>query len=149
MKTKEQIKKYNKEYFARPEVVARAKVRNAKPEHKLRRKLYKKTKRGRETNLKYVRKTYPKIAERRRVERYGVTPEIFALMKEKQNGLCAICFSVLGERPHIDHCHSTGVVRGLLCASCNMALGLFKDDIEIMLSAIKYLKHGISTNHST
>ena len=41
---------------------------------------------------------------------------------------------------HIDHCHDSGKVRGLLCHGCNTAIGLFKENIDTMLKAIKYLK---------
>lgn len=40
----------------------------------------------------------------------------------------------------VDHCHDTGIVRGLLCHNCNRALGLFKDKIEVLKNAIKYLE---------
>jgi hypothetical protein len=40
----------------------------------------------------------------------------------------------------VDHCHTTGKIRGLLCSKCNPALGAFNDNIEILNSAIKYLK---------
>ena len=53
-----------------------------------------------------------------------------------------------GGRFHIDHDHSTGKVRGLLCTACNMGLGLFKDDPEMLLRAIDYLEDAISTNNS-
>ena len=63
---------------------------------------------------------------------YGVCKEDFTYSQ------CWICDSV--ERLCIDHCHSTGVVRGLLCTHCNFALGHFKDDIDRMERAIMYLK---------
>jgi hypothetical protein len=39
----------------------------------------------------------------------------------------------------IDHCHKTGKIRGLLCKNCNQGLGQFKDNIDLLLSAAKYL----------
>lgn len=56
-----------------------------------------------------------------------------------QNGCCMICnqyYSVLD----VDHDHETGVVRGLLCNNCNKALGLFKDSIDNLQSAVLYLE---------
>lgn len=42
-------------------------------------------------------------------------------------------------RLHIDHCHTTGKIRGLPCLNCNSALGSFRDSRELLLKAIKYL----------
>jgi hypothetical protein len=54
---------------------------------------------------------------------------------------CMICgLSFRDRRKMIDHCHTTGVVRGLICFSCNTALGHFKDDIDVLKSAIRYLE---------
>ena len=54
--------------------------------------------------------------------RYGLTPADVDAMLVKQVGVCAICAETL-KKFHIDHCHSTGKVRGLLCHKCNIALG--------------------------
>lgn len=54
---------------------------------------------------------------------------------------CQICNKeVEGLRRHIDHCHTTGVVRGILCRKCNLGLGHFRDNEELLRMAIKYLK---------
>lgn len=139
MKTKESIAKYNKEYFARPEVVKRAKVRNARRKEK--RKEYKKTQAGKVANKKY--RTRPEIIERvrrRRLElRYGITFDEYNKLLKKQGGVCAICGVYKEGTLHTDHDHKTKKVRGLLCSSCNMAIGLMKDNKEILLKAIKYL----------
>jgi hypothetical protein len=61
-------------------------------------------------------------------------------MLYKQGGKCGICGSVSnGKRLAIDHDHETGRVRGLLCQQCNTALGLFKDQVELLKKAIDYL----------
>ena len=60
-------------------------------------------------------------------------------MKERQEGKCAICLRPM-EKPYVDHCHTTKQVRGLLCQQCNSGIGMFGDNIEIMLRAIEYLK---------
>jgi len=80
------------------------------------------------------------------ISRYGITKEDYNLMFEKQNGNCAICCkhqSLFKKSLHVDHCHSTNRVRGLLCSKCNQAIGLFKDSQESMLRACKYLMGGI------
>ena len=77
-------------------------------------------------------------------KKFGMTQADFESMLSEQGGVCAICSTELkdkrGYSPHIDHCHSTGVVRGILCLNCNTGLGLFKDDIETMKFAILYLE---------
>lgn len=80
--------------------------------------------------------------------RYNLTEEQYHAMMSDQNGKCAICKKTppykrhrkTTIRLHIDHCHKTNKVRGLLCTKCNSALGLFGDDIEKMKIAIKYLR---------
>lgn len=82
--------------------------------------------------------------------RYGIDVATYDRMLREQNGACAICGNASpgGKGVHrkfaIDHCHSTGVVRGLLCNLCNPALGLFSDSPEKLRAAIKYLekRHG-------
>ena len=137
-KTKEQIKAYNKEYFARPEVKARAKIRNAK--YRARRAEYKKTERGKEAERRYTSSEIGKrTAENKRLKHlYGITIEDYEAMSEKQNGKCAICYKT-NIKLHVDHNHETGEVRGLLCGNCNRGLGLFKDHFYYLDRAAEYL----------
>ena len=53
--------------------------------------------------------------------------------------LCQICQRELGDKPHVDHDHETGAVRGILCFNCNGGLGQFGDDIDRLEQAIEYL----------
>ena len=73
---------------------------------------------------------------------YGITTAQFEKMKMDQGGVCAICGgkNVGGRRLGIDHCHKTGKVRALLCNHCNNGLGSFKDKIDLMAKAMKYLR---------
>jgi hypothetical protein len=79
---------------------------------------------------------------------YGIDDAVLRKMKEEQDNKCAICSSegfLIGKNNHseklaVDHCHKTGRVRGLLCHNCNRALGLFKDDREVMKKAVTYLE---------
>ena len=74
---------------------------------------------------------------------YGIMVEDYETMRSEQKGCCAICGkheSKCTKRLHIDHCHATGKVRGLLCGSCNTAIGLLGDDIERLKYAIRYLQ---------
>lgn len=81
----------------------------------------------------------------RRIERdfkrkYNLTLEAYAALLEKQQGKCALCLREQTERLHVDHNHSTGEVRGLLCERCNRALGLFADSPALLASAVRYLE---------
>jgi hypothetical protein len=69
---------------------------------------------------------------------YKITTEQYHALLIGQSGLCAICCDQLID-PHIDHCHKTEQVRGLLCHHCNTMLGLARDDILILTNAINYL----------
>lgn len=71
---------------------------------------------------------------------YGITETDFDEMYIKQKGKCAICRKQTDKKFNVDHCHKTKKVRGLLCWSCNMAIGYFKDNIDSLKNAIKYLK---------
>lgn len=73
----------------------------------------------------------------------GVTWDMFDSLFEKQGGVCAVCSTPLdvdSVDTHVDHCHATGAVRGLLCRHCNTGLGHFKDRPDILISAASYLE---------
>jgi hypothetical protein len=74
--------------------------------------------------------------------RYGITQEDFDKMLIDQNNMCKICNNEFNSTKdtHIDHCHDSNIVRGLLCNNCNLALGQFNDNTDIMDNAIKYLQ---------
>jgi len=72
--------------------------------------------------------------------RYGLTLEEYETMEKNQNGCCAICKTPFEKNGEIDHNHTSGKIRGLLCHHCNIALGSFKDNPEILKNAIRYLE---------
>lgn len=72
--------------------------------------------------------------------RYGITDVQYDEMFSTQDGRCAICKHTSSKKLHVDHNANTGEVRGLLCGECNMGIGLFYEQIEIMESAIEYLR---------
>jgi hypothetical protein len=79
------------------------------------------------------------------LRRYGITQEQFDAMLERQGNRCAICRTdtpcpTSGKAWHIDHCHETGRVRGLLCNSCNRGIGQLGDDPDRLESAARYLR---------
>jgi hypothetical protein len=74
---------------------------------------------------------------------YGISNEVYSSMYSNQNGCCAICKkheSSFKKKLHVDHDHSSGAVRGLLCHRCNMGIGMFWDKKEVLLEAYNYLK---------
>jgi hypothetical protein len=74
-------------------------------------------------------------------KQYGLTLEQFDEMLEAQDGACALCGrEQVGMRLHVDHCHASGVVRGLLCSNCNTGLGMFGDDPDRLIAAIQYIE---------
>lgn len=73
--------------------------------------------------------------------RFGITIDDYERMYAEQGGECLCCGaseSVLGHRLAVDHCHTTGKVRGLLCKGCNVALGHAKENPDILRSLAKY-----------
>lgn len=77
--------------------------------------------------------------------RYGITPDQYVLMMESQNYSCAICGKKFGtstqmDGPCVDHDHTTGVVRGLLCRRCNMGIGFFENNLDNIINAYIYLE---------
>ncbi|AFK13461.1 endonuclease VII [Yersinia phage YpP-G] len=78
---------------------------------------------------------------------YGITLDDYEEMLESQKGLCKICGTegfAMNPKVHkiklvVDHCHTKGNVRGLLCHNCNRALGLLKDNVKSLQAAIEYL----------
>jgi hypothetical protein len=81
---------------------------------------------------------------------YGISERHYNWLFTKQDGTCAICKSKLANhiwgKLNIDHCHKTKTVRGLLCSPCNMGLGKFNDDPELLAKARDYLiSNGLSS----
>lgn len=64
---------------------------------------------------------------------------ICTALYDSQNGKCAICKIALEDKSRLDHRHEPYKLRGLLCFSCNIGLGMFKDNTKILLEAIFYL----------
>lgn len=100
----------------------------------------------------YQRRAPHKKKEHRLQSAYGLTTIQVEDMIAAQGGRCAICDRgeprVVREFPVIDHCHVTGRVRGILCSSCNGALGLLRDSPYLCERAIAYLRaHGAAEGH--
>lgn len=83
------------------------------------------------------------VRDRNFRKHYGITLDDYKLMLAHQNNQCQICSTVNdwdGKILVVDHDHSTGVIRGLLCDTCNRALGFFKDNTDVLRNAIEYLQ---------
>lgn len=79
--------------------------------------------------------------------KYGIDQDRFEEMLAAQGGQCAICGATSprlswGKHLHIDHCHETGKVRGLLCQPCNTSLGRFGDNPDLLRKAAEYVENG-------
>jgi len=119
-----------------------------------REELIEKSKRYRKENREKINKTYRKYRknhpewcrEQYLKNVYGITISQFNYMMETQGFKCAICgcgdWKGRWGTPHIDHDHKTGVVRGILCHGCNLAIGAILDNPETAESMSKYLKYG-------
>lgn len=93
---------------------------------------------------KKARNALPEVKQRRRnnahIKLYGITIEQRDALFAKQGFKCAICgCGDMKRRWELDHCHATGVVRGILCPGCNLMLGHAKDRPEILTAAAVYL----------
>ena len=94
------------------------------------------------------RKNNPdKVVKNRRtglLRKYGLTEADYNNLLAKQSYACAICKTTdpkdRWNRFHVDHCHTSSKVRGLLCSQCNTGLGKFYDNIESLSTAIEYLR---------
>jgi hypothetical protein len=99
-------------------------------------------------NKKYKRENPEKFRDSKYRTLFGITAKEYDNLLLLQNNLCAICGKAEKAKHQsgkirslaIDHCHTTGKVRGLLCTNCNTALGLLKEDLNIVLNLYSYIK---------
>lgn len=97
------------------------------------------------------RKKFPDLSIRQRRESrlrkaYGLEPEDFERLRLDQQNRCAICKKSFSKVPNVDHCHTTGKVRGLLCRDCNIGIGLLNDSAKLLRAAARYLENSALTN---
>lgn len=144
MTSDEYNKKYREQNRERIRQQDRERYRKLTPEQK-------------EQRLKWSRESYErnkdKVLARQRERHlkinYSLSKDEYDSLVKEQNGCCAIC----GKPEHrklktgeikplsVDHCHTTGEVRKLLCNDCNALLGFCKEDISILEKSIEYLKY--------
>ena len=122
-----------RKYDNLPNVKARQATYNSSPKRKSSKAAYRKTDAGRLSSC-WSRIKY----------RYGITKADYDVMFKAQGGCCAIC----GKEPRdntgnmrlvVDHCHTTGKIRGLLCKLCNCSIGFLNDDVNLVFKAYTYL----------
>ena len=100
----------------------------------------------RQYNATYRAKAGPRAKQSKHFRlkrRYGITLERFNDLIKEQNGRCALCGNSLndaGKRTHVDHCHETKIIRGVVCSKCNVGLGQFDDSVDQLRGAIAYLE---------
>jgi Autographiviridae endonuclease VII len=96
-----------------------------------------------ERSKEYSRNNKDKIKHNKLKYEFNISLKDYDNILLQQNNCCKICkrnqFEI-SKKLAIDHCHSTGKVRGLLCQNCNTGLGQFKDNKEFLIEAIKYLE---------
>lgn len=75
---------------------------------------------------------------------FGISLGEYEGMLKQQHGRCALCLAIpqcdQKSRLHVDHCHATGKIRGLLCSKCNTGIGLLQDSPELMRRAAEYVE---------
>lgn len=128
---KDEILNNQKIYLSDPEVQKRRK--NYYAENSEQQKVY---------HAEYYKKVNLKKRSYNRLKKYGVSQAEYDQMFENQEGKCLGCNrhqSKLTRNLCVDHCHTSGKIRGLLCYKCNSAIGYMEENIDTMHNLIKYL----------
>ena len=103
---------------------------------------YNNSDRGRTVRAAQQRRLTSQIKFKYHISLFGLTVEDYARLLHGQDFKCACCGDVLqmGKHTHVDHCHTTGRVRSLLCHYCNTSLGLMRDDLKRITALLHYLE---------
>ncbi len=134
-------RKFAKDYYAKHPGLVGEKAKLWREKNKLR-------------VIEYRQKNRQKSHRRDISRKYKVSAAWFDDQMAAQKSKCRICKKALlwtdkTNTPHVDHCHSTGMVRGILCNRCNSVLGLCEDSIALLQSSIRYLRicHGTTATN--
>lgn len=125
----------------------RRRYHNNKEKHNEYMKSYRKTNKEKinKNNREWRKNNKDKSREGKLKHLYGITLADYDNMLASQGGVCAICHSDspgAGGRFQVDHNHATGAVRGVLCNKCNTGIAIFDDNVDVLKSAIKYIRGG-------
>lgn len=99
-----------------------------------------------EYQKEWARKNSARVKELSRAQhlkrKFKITVEEYEQMLKNQNSVCWICQKKCETNYAlaVDHDHKTGNIRGLLCKNCNTAIGMFKEDVDVIMRAIEYIK---------
>jgi hypothetical protein len=87
-------------------------------------------------------KGYDRYKNNHFLKNYKITLQEVNEIIKNQGFKCAICEKHLtpGKQTHLDHCHDSNKIRGVLCTTCNVGLGMFKDSLLLLKSALNYLE---------
>lgn len=103
---------------------------------------YSKAEKNERQRQKYNATTLEQRRNYKLKDRYGITYDQYLDLAKAQNNVCAVCDNLEPQKAllSVDHDHTTGVVRGLLCTNCNLGIGYAQDSIDILEKMIEYLK---------
>ena len=94
------------------------------------------------TNKAYSATRKPQISAAHRRRKYGLSEDAYQAMIASQDDLCAICENPMRKKTnrHVDHCHTSGRVRALLCNRCNTILGRMEESPELLRAMASYIE---------
>jgi hypothetical protein len=127
-------KKYIKNYKEKNKEKIKQQGRDYRQSHK---------EKSNESSRNYYNKNKEKELDRIRFKKYGITGDLFREILERQGEKCPICGKVLTKNPSVDHDHITGKIRGLICNSCNLTIGIVGESPEILRNIAKYLEDNL------
>lgn len=99
-------------------------------------------------NAKHWRKRFPEKAKNQELKKkYGISLEVYTETLRLQEFKCASCYISFNDKikPNVDHCHSTGSFRGILCRTCNIVEGFLSKKSQIIECVKAYLSRGLQT----
>lgn len=141
LEEKEKKNQYKREWATKN----RERLRAYKRE-KSRDEYWKDPEKAREKEREYSKRYFQENPDRRvlhmrrkRAARYGLTADEYDAVIAKANGACELC-AATDRKLVLDHCHSTGVIRGVLCTACNTSIGKLGDTSKSLLRAVAYLQ---------